>query len=488
LRGASYRRLAPIALAVVAGIALGLSGGRSHSAQTGPLQGVEGIRHTAAVSLEAIHKIRHVVIIMQENRSFDSYFGTYLGADGIPGLASNTGTVPCVPDPKLGHCARPFHDTANLNLGGPHTHADAVGDIRGGKMDGFVARRQLFLAQYCNAHPVSPPYCPDKAKEPDVMGYHNQREIPNYWAYAHHFVLQDHMFQSDSSWSLPAHLFLVSAWSALCTRKGDPMSCQPAVQSPGVPPRTSENPHGAPPDYAWTDLTWLLHRYHVTWGYYVAKGHEPDCNNNAMFCAPVPQNSKTTGIVNPLPWFDDVHSDHQLSNVRPLTRFEKAAKRGRLPAVSWVAPTNAVSEHPPSPITKGQSYVTGLINMIMHGPDWKSTAIFLAWDDWGGFYDHVRPPTVDGQGYGFRVPALVISPYAKRGYIDHQILSFDAYLKFIEDDFLHGQRLDPRTDGRPDSRPDVRENAGILGNLVKDFNFNQKPRRPLLRSTHPRFR
>ena len=95
----------------------------------------------------------------------------------------------------------------------------------------------------------------------------------------------------------------------------------------------------------------------------------------------------------------------------------------------------------------------------MRGPDWKSTAIFVSWDDWGGFYDHVVPPTVDVNGYGLRVPGLVISPYARRGYIDHQVLSFDAYLKFIEDDFLSGSRLNPATDGRPDPRPDVREIA-----------------------------
>jgi phospholipase C len=123
----------------------------------------------------------------------------------------------------------------------------------------------------------------------------------------------------------------------------------------------------------------------------------------------------------------------------------------------------------------------------MRSKDWNSTAIFLAWDDWGGFYDHVKPPIVDAQGYGLRVPALVISPYAKRGYIDHQVLSSDAYLKFIEDDFLHGQRLDPRTDGRPDSRPDVREDVKILGNLKNDFNFAQRPRRPLLLPLHPKF-
>jgi phospholipase C len=121
----------------------------------------------------------------------------------------------------------------------------------------------------------------------------------------------------------------------------------------------------------------------------------------------------------------------------------------------------------------------------MRGPEWKSTAIFLSWDDWGGFYDHVIPPRVDENGYGLRVPGLVISPYARRGFIDHQTLSFDAYAKFIEDDFLGGRRLDPKTDGRPDPRPDVRERAKILGNLVKDFDFKQKPRRPLILSPHP---
>jgi phospholipase C len=121
----------------------------------------------------------------------------------------------------------------------------------------------------------------------------------------------------------------------------------------------------------------------------------------------------------------------------------------------------------------------------MKSPDWKSTAIFLTWDDWGGFYDHVVPPHVDQNGYGLRVPGLVISPYARKGYIDHQTLSFDAYLKFIENDFLNHQRLNPRTDGRPDLRPDVRENLPQLGNLVSDFNFSQPPRAPVLLPLHP---
>jgi phospholipase C len=153
--------------------------------------------------------------------------------------------------------------------------------------------------------------------------------------------------------------------------------------------------------------------------------------------------------------------------------------------VSWVVPNGKVSEHPTALVSDGQTYVTTLINTLMSGPDWNSTAIFLAWDDWGGFYDHVTPPTVDLNGYGLRVPAMVISPYARRGYIDHQTLSFDAYVKFIEDDFLGGQRLDPKTDGRPDPRPTVRENASVLGDITKAFDFNQPPRPPLLLNPYP---
>ena len=433
---------------------------------------------------EAIHKIRHVVIIMQENRSFDSYFGTYPGADGIPGLAGHPGTVPCLPDPRRHHCERPYHDTSPRNAGGPHGHDSAMADIAGGRMNGFIRQAEIGRMSYCKKH-FDDPRCSLMPKKPDVMGYHDWREIPNYWEYASNFVLQDHMFESDSSWSMPEHLYLVSGWSAKCTVHGDPMSCRAAVQDPGSPPGEPQNKDGSVPDYAWTDLTYLLHKYDVSWSYYVQRGSQPDCADDAMFCAPVPQNSNTPGIWNPLPWFDTVRQDHQLGDIAPLNDFFKALASDSLPAVSWVVPGDKDSDHPPTSITNGQAYVTGLIDSIMRSRAWDSTAIFLCWDDWGGFYDHVKPPAVDAQGYGLRVPALVISPYAKRGYIDHQILSQDAYLKFIEDDFLDGARIDPGTDGRPDPRPDVRENAPILGNLAADFDFDQKPSPPLVLQLHP---
>jgi phospholipase C len=435
-------------------------------------------RRAQAASLTGIHKIRHVVVVMQENRSFDSYFGTYPGADGIP-RRDGRFTV-CIPDRVTGGCVGPFHDTSDLDWGGPHEHVDAVGDVNGGRMDGFVNEEQHGLAVACARRPRGP-MCRLDAQRPDAMGYHDRHEIPNYWAYARNFVLEDHMFEPTTSWSLPSHLFMVSEWAARCRKRGDPTSCASAVGISPAPRRTGR------PDYPWTDLTYLLHKHHVSWRYYVFKGTRPDCDDGAMVCAPVPQSWKTPGSMNPLPWFDTVRQDGQLHDITSISQFFAAARAGRLPAVSWVEPNDHASEHPPNLVSDGQAFVTSVINSIMRGPDWSSTAIFLAWDDWGGFYDHVVPPRVDASGFGLRVPALVISPYARRGLIDHQVASFDGYAKFIEDDFLGGARLDPRTDGRPDSRPDVRESLPEAGNLAHDFDFRQKPRPPLLLPLRPPF-
>jgi phospholipase C len=437
-----------------------------------------------SVRVALSNKIKHVVIIMQENRSFDSYFGTYPGADGIPAGV-------CVPDPLHHDCVRPFHDPNDLNYGGPHGQVNAVADINGGQMNGFVAQAQKASGctttspncSPCNAGSAAGP----SGKCVDVMGYHDAREIPNYWTYAHDFVLQDHMFEPNASWSLPEHLFQVSEWSAFCTNPNVPASCTNDVESPNPATAAFGSPLAQTPEYAWTDMTYLLHKFGVTWGYYVFQGTEPDCeNDSAMTCAPVKQGPQTPGIWNPLPHFTDVHQDHQLGNVQSLSHFFTAAQAGTLPAVSWIDPNGKVSEHPTSLVSNGQTYVTGLINAIMGSPDWSSTAIFLSWDDWGGFYDHVVPPSVDVNGYGLRVPGLVISPYARAGLVDHQILSHDAYNKFIEDAFLGGQRLNPATDGRPDPRPDVREANPILGNLTADFNFDQAPRPPLILPVHPK--
>jgi phospholipase C len=439
---------------------------------------------STVTALAGIRKIKHVIIVMQENRSFDSYFGTYPGADGIP--MSNGVPKVCVPNPA-GKCTRPYHDRADVNGGGPHGLSNERADVDKGKMDGFIRQRDAARRSCTNP---DDPAC-THGGPPDVMGYHTAAEIPNYWTYAKDFVLQDHMFEAVRSWSLPEHLFLVSAWSAKCRNKS-PESCRTNIIGPysiqqmekAVKEELATGKTDI--DLAWTDITWLLHRHHVSWAYYVKAGTQPDCDDDsAETCKPVKQNVKTPGIWNPLPLFEDVQKDHQVHNVQSLAAYFHAARTGTLPSVSWITPSGADSEHPPSSVHRGQAYVTAVINAAMESPDWKSTAIFLSWDDWGGFYDGVKPPQVDHSGYGLRVPGIVISPYAKKGYLDHQILSSDAYLKFIEDDFLDGARLNPKTDGRPDSRPDVREEATMLGSIIADFDFNQPPRPPVLLPTNP---
>ncbi len=480
--------LAVLAIGAIVIISLPYTDKPASAASTTGCGGSNGCARPPA----GIHKIRHVVIIMQENRSFDSYFGTFPGADGIP--ARDGIAAVCSPNPRNGRCVRPYHDSADVNGGGPHARRNAAADVSGGKMNGFVAQAEIG-ARGCGPG-VNNPSC-SQSVTPDVMGYHDARELPNYWRYAQNYVLDDHMFEPVRSWSFAAHLYMVSGWSATCTELGEPSSCHTNINHPGgtALARSQYGPRSRFPavHFDWTDMTYLLHRRHVTWGYYFEPGLEADCPNDQMTCALQRQTpgslalgAATPDIWNPLPEFTTVHENRQTGNVRGISNFYAAARAGTLPAVSWVVPNQADSEHPPASIAVGQSHVTHLVNTIMSGPNWNSTAIILAWDDWGGFYDHVVPPRVDRNGYGLRVPSIVISPYAKRGCVDHQTLSFDAFNKFVEDDFLGGQRLDPRTDGRPDPRPDVRESLPILGNLADDFNFAQRPRAPLLLPLRPR--
>ncbi|HEV2998230.1 MAG TPA: alkaline phosphatase family protein, partial [Solirubrobacteraceae bacterium] len=197
--------------------------------------------------LGGIHKIQHVVVIMQENRSFDSYFGTYPGANGIPAGV-------CVPDKLHGGCARPFHDSADKNYGGPHSAANAANDIDSGRMDGFVNQVERWIGCTAATDPSCSPCRETNAGAcVDVMGYHDAREIPNYWTYAENYVLQDAMFESTASWSLPEHLFMVSGWSASCPRGDpDPMHCGNSLEQPG------ELPLSPGTTFAWTDITYLL--------------------------------------------------------------------------------------------------------------------------------------------------------------------------------------------------------------------------------------
>jgi len=279
----------------------------------------------------------------------------------------------------------------------------------------------------------------------DIRGYCHYREadIPNYWAYAREFVLSDNYFADVLGPSYPNYFMLMAAQT--------PTLDHIRGQTRGK--------------YDLPAITDRLTEKGVTW-----RNYDGGLPLVSMF-----KNAVASG------------------NVVPLRTFAEDAAEGRVPSVSWLTPALADSEHPPASVRRGENWTVGQVNALMRSRVWPECAIVIVWDEWGGFWDHVKPPVVEKEKgffgqvirYGYRIPCLVISPYARTGFIDHQTLSFDAYVKFIEDDFLGGARLDPRTDGRPDPRPSVRETAPQLGSLLADFDFSQAPRGPELLATHP---
>jgi phospholipase C len=446
--------------------------------------------------------IQHVIIIMQENRSFDNYFGTYPGANGIP-----VGTcVPMLPgNPGLG-CIAPYHDVHDYQIAGPHNAINAQNDLDDGitteNLDGFVASQNTALAIACAQNPQAI-HCQgssDGYTRHDVMGYHTAQEIPSYWAYAQHFVLMDGMFAGVRSWSLPAHLDMTSEWVAICLNDALASTCTTA----NTLDRTKNT------TYPWVNLFQLMDVHGVSWKYYLGEGLQPDCDDDDMTCAPENQVHAVPSIWNPAPAFTSVKAQGQAyieAHNPPNNQLLIDLKNGTLPQVSWVVPNNTVSEHPFVGITAGMEYVTSMVNAVMESPYWNSTAIFITWDDWGGFYDHVAPPNVDFaapgnplrdagvvQGFGLRVPALLISPWAKPGFIDHGLHSFASFATLVEDLFMDGARLDPVALGNPDSRPDIRDalthvtfpdgTKQKIASLIDDFDFRQKPQPELLLPTH----
>ena len=405
--------------------------------------------------------IKHIIVIMQENRSFDNYFGTYPGANGIP-----RGTcVPFSPDnPSLG-CIKPILSTDVISGDLPHGYQSSVIAYDNGKMDGFM------LGENENSK---------------TMSVYDNRTIPYYWDLAKHYVLADNFFSSVLSYSLPNHWFAI-AGQAPATSMFYFMHRPPnnnilnkaenaSVITEGIPNETES--FGVNPNPTSANMRDEIARVYLEESNLTKTVADLFMNNGVIhnnnsitwkyYDHMVPADSYKSAVIsgrafefwNPFSakgsTYTPNYSPHFVNRAQIFTDL----KTGSFPEVSWVIPSFPVSEHAPANITTGMNWVKNVLNAIMSSPYWNSTAIILTWDDYGGFYDHVPPPQVDKYGLGFRMPTFIISPYAKPGYIDHTQYQFESMLKFIE----------WRFNLRPLTQRDLHAN-----NLLNAFDFNQKP-------------
>ncbi len=326
---------------------------------------------------------------MQENHTFDNYFGTYPGADGIPANV-------CMPrnaaDASAG-CVKAYHLPSRRTIDLAHGTDVAALAINGGKLDGFVSaqtRRNL----------------PGELS----MGYYDGSDLPFYWNLASTSVLADRFFSSDVGGSKENHMYWVAAQSGGKT-----------VPAEG---------------YSFTTIFDQLQAAGLDWKFYV-QNYDPSITFRNLTGAP--QDSQTIWV--PLLNFPRFLDDPALSSrIVDISQYHVDLAAGTLPAVAFIAPSGA-SEHPPGDVAIGQVYGASQVTALMQSSSWSSSLFVLTWDDWGGWYDHVLPPTVDASGYGMRVPALFMSPYAPPGRIDSTTYDFTSILKFIEENW----RLQPMT-------------------------------------------
>jgi phospholipase C len=363
--------------------------------------------------------IKHVIYLMQENHSFDNYFGTYPGADGIP-----AGT--CMPvrprDRANSECIEPFPigGMAITDLG--HSKAIFLEQLNRGRMDGFVSAHQKRNTDGRLA-----------------MGYYDGNDIPYYWNLADEYVLFDRFFTSALGGSVWNHNFWVGA---------SPGSDQDAI----------------PPEGYGDEFITIFDRLEergISWKFYI-QNYDPRLTYRTMGQG----GSKAAQIV----WVPVLNIPRFLDkpelfrNIVHLDQYFEDLRAGTLPAVAYIVPSGA-SEHPPGSIRAGQSFVKVLIQELMKSEAWDESAFLWTYDDWGGWYDHVAPPRVDEYGYGFRAPALLVSPYARRGFIDSTEYDFTSPIKFITENWGLASL----------SQRDANANS-----IIYAFDFTQPPRPPVL--------
>lgn len=328
--------------------------------------------------------IEHLVVLMQENHTFDNYFGTFPGADGPP-----DGT--CIPrdpnQPSLG-CVEPYHLETLKTVDLHHGSSIGIQAYNGGRMDGFIAAQ-------------------DQRNLPGevAMGYYDGRDLPLYWNLATEYVLADQFFSSVQGSSEANHFYWVAG----------------------------QAPVGSIPEQGWAFPTIFdrLQEAGVTWKFYVQNYDPTITYRNRQ-----PASDKAAQLVwAPLLNFGRFLDDPALhERIVNLDQYYIDVANGDLPAVAYIVPSGA-SEHPPGDVSLGQVFATSLVTQMMRTQAWDSSLFMITWDDWGGWYDHVPPPAVDAFGYGYRVPTLFISPYARPGTIDSTTYDFTSVLRFIEDNW-----------------------------------------------------
>jgi phospholipase C len=390
--------------------------GSTFTATSGSLQ--------TAAALSFAGAITHVVIVIQENRTVDNLFNGFPGANTVQSGVNLQGQSVAL---------QPVNLSEPYDLG--HFHADFLNAYNGGAMNGFD--RESVACPACSA-PPEPAYA-----------YVPQSQAQPYWSMAQTFAFADEMFQTNEGPSFPAHMYLVSGTSAM-----DSSNIFYGMDNPSSPSNVAVAGCDAPagslvslinpatgalgpkvfPCFDHTTLFDSLDAAKVSWRYYQSSV------GNGLWFAPDDFNHIRNG-----PDYANVSS--------PQTKFFSDVTAGKLAAVSWIVPTAAESDHPQSTDGSGPAWVASVVNAVGNSAYWSNTAIFVVWDDWGGWYDHVAPPQYNYYELGFRVPLIAISPYAKAGYVSHTVHEFGSLLKFTEQTF--GLATLGYTDTRADNLSDM---------------------------------